>query len=252
MTTETLNPPLWGAARAVAAPPAPRPVSAPTRTFTHTRLPLVTTAAAIAMLPLTEPRGPANLGPADVLIVVSICAWVWSSAVSGRRLWFPYALAAGLMIVGGALGALAGPVPSAGLLALAQDLLLLVWCWAVANVGSRPAHARVLFRAWAGSSIVWAGLLLAGLLAGAPAVTGQVPKTGVRTTLTFGDPNVCANYFVISIMIICATGYPRHRLLRAAAYAALVAAVFYRLDIRAPYKKSGFPKNYVVIVVKTK
>ena len=39
-----------------------RPVSAPTRTFTHTRLPLVTTAAAIAMLPLTEPRGPANLG----------------------------------------------------------------------------------------------------------------------------------------------------------------------------------------------
>ena len=226
MTTETLNPPLWGAARAVAAPPAPRPVSAPTRTFTHTRLPLVTTAAAIAMLPLTEPRGPANLGPADVLIVVSICAWVWSSAVSGRRLWFPYALAAGLMIVGGALGALAGPVASAGLLALAQDLLLLVWCWAVANVGSRPAHARVLFRAWAGSSIVWAGLLLAGLLAGAPAVTGQVPKTGVRTTLTFGDPNVCANYFVISIMIICATGYPRHRLLRAAAYAALVAAIF--------------------------
>jgi O-antigen ligase len=44
--------------------------------------------------------------------------------------------------------------------------------------------------------------------------------------LTFGDPNVAASYFVMSIMIICATGYPRHRLLRAAAYAALVAAIF--------------------------
>jgi len=31
----------------------------------------------------------------------------------------------------------------------------------------------------------------------------------------------------------------------------LVAAVFYRLDILAPYKKSGFPKNYVVVAVKT-
>ncbi|HVI18150.1 MAG TPA: O-antigen ligase family protein, partial [Gaiellales bacterium] len=225
VTTETLNPALWGTAPPAAAPPVGRPAPAPARTFTHTRLPLITTAAAIAVLPLTEPRGSGNLGPGDVLIVMSICTWVWSSAVSGRRLWFPYTLAAGLMIVGGALGALAGPVPSAGLLALAQDLLLLVWCWTVANVGSRPGHARVLFRAWAASSIVWAGVLLTGLLIGASALTGQVPKTGVRTTLTFGDPNVAANYFVISIMIVCATGYPRHRWLRVAAYVALVAAL---------------------------
>ena len=31
---------------------------------------------------------------------------------------------------------------------------------------------------------------------------------------------------------------------------ALLAIVFYRLDIRAPVKRSGFPKNYVVIAYK--
>lgn len=33
---------------------------------------------------------------------------------------------------------------------------------------------------------------------------------------------------------------------------ASIAAVLYRIDMRAPYKKGGFPKNYVVIAVKEK
>lgn len=32
---------------------------------------------------------------------------------------------------------------------------------------------------------------------------------------------------------------------------ASVAVLFYRLDIRAPYKKAGFPKNYAVLATKT-
>jgi SAM-dependent methyltransferase len=32
---------------------------------------------------------------------------------------------------------------------------------------------------------------------------------------------------------------------------ASAAVLFYRLDIRAPYKKAGFPKNYVVLATKT-
>jgi O-Antigen ligase len=225
VTTETLSPPLWGAGTAAVSPRDQPSVGAPAGTLRYPRLPLITTAVAIAMLPLTVPRGPGNLGPADFFILLSIGAWVWSSAVSGERLWFPYALAVALMVVGGTLGALSGPVPSAGVLAIVQDLLLLVWCWAVSNVGRTAEHAGVLVRTWAGSSIIWGGLLLAGLATGTTALTGQVARTGLRTTLTFGDPNVAANYFVISIMIICATGYPRNRLMRVVAYAALVAAV---------------------------
>ena len=31
---------------------------------------------------------------------------------------------------------------------------------------------------------------------------------------------------------------------------ALTAIVFYRVDIRAPFKTAGFPKNYVVVATK--
>jgi O-antigen ligase len=43
--------------------------------------------------------------------------------------------------------------------------------------------------------------------------------------LTFGDPNICANYIVISIMIIWASQCPRRRPYRVGAYALLLAAL---------------------------
>jgi O-antigen ligase len=43
--------------------------------------------------------------------------------------------------------------------------------------------------------------------------------------LTFGSPNVAANYLFISVMVIWATGHPRRRLFRFAAYGLLVAAL---------------------------
>jgi O-antigen ligase len=43
--------------------------------------------------------------------------------------------------------------------------------------------------------------------------------------LTFGDPNVAANFLFISIMVIWATHIPRHRSLRLTGYALLVAAM---------------------------
>jgi O-Antigen ligase len=212
--------------RAAVARPRDRPPSAGRAPGNrYARMPLVATATAIAMLPLTDPRGPGNLGPIDAFIVVAIGTWAWSSAVSGRRIWFPYALGAGLMILGGALGGLAGPVPAAGVLAIVQDLLLLAWCWTVANVGRSPEHTRVLARTWAYSSIVWGALLLIGLVLRMPALTGQTPQNGLRTSLTFGDPNVAANYYVISMMIICATARPRARWMRFLAYAILTAAL---------------------------
>jgi O-antigen ligase len=43
--------------------------------------------------------------------------------------------------------------------------------------------------------------------------------------LTFGSPNVAANYLFISVMVIWATGRPRRRLFRFAGYGLLVAAL---------------------------
>jgi O-antigen ligase len=189
------------------------------------RLPLVLSAVAVVMMPVTEPRGPGNLGPADLFIVLAIAAWLFSAAADGQRMRFPYALGIGLLMTGGAIGGLAGPLPDAALLALVQDLLLLAWCWTLVNVCATPSRADVMLKAWVYSSIAWGCVLFAGLAAGLPALTGQISTEGSRTALTFGDPNVCANYFYISLAIIWATGRPRRRSLRVLVSLLLIAAM---------------------------
>jgi hypothetical protein len=147
---------------------------------------------------------------------------VWASV--GVKIRAPYAAPVGVLLVAGAAGALAGPVPTAGLLALIQDVWLLAWAIVVANVARSPAGLRLILKAWVIASVAWAAVGLIGVIAGIPALAGLAANEGGRISLRFGDPNYAANYFVVSIMLIWATGYPRRRLLRTCAYGLLVAA----------------------------
>lgn len=189
------------------------------------RLAVGSAVAAIALLPLLRPAGPGNSAPIDALIVLTLVAvLVWLGSCR-REIRLPYALPLGLVLLGGAVGALAGPVPASGVVALVQDIALVLWFWAVINIGSSPERLRLILRAWAYAAVAWAVILLGALAAGVTAISGQTESEGVRTALTFGNPNVAGNYFFISIMIVWATGRPQHLLVRLAGYAALVAAL---------------------------
>jgi O-antigen ligase len=189
------------------------------------RLSVVATAAAVAMLPLLRHGSPANLAPVDLLIGVAIgTCLLWAGATRHRWRW-PYAVATCLIMAGGAVGALMGPVPRAGAVAIVQDAVLFVWCCAVANLASSPERLRVLLATWAYAAFAWVVVLFVGLAAGLPALTGQTPSEGSRTALTFGDPNYSASYYVISLLVIWACGVPRRRGLRTLAYVLLIAAI---------------------------
>lgn len=188
-------------------------------------LALGATAVTIAMLPLVVPKGPANVAPADALIALALLACLLWAGTSGHRLRLPYVLPIGLIVAGGALGALVGPVPIAGIVALVQDAALFAWCWAVVNISHSAANLKILLKTWAYSAIVWVALLFVGLATGLSALTGQVANQGSRVQLTLADPSFAANYFFVSIMIIWATGRPRHRGMRLAAYVLLIAAL---------------------------
>jgi len=205
---------------------APRATRTRARALDGERLAVATTAIAVATLPLLKPHGPGNTGPADVFMVLSIAATLLWAGRSGQRLRFAYGIPMALYIVGGALGAMVGPVPGTGILSLSQDMLLVAWCWTFMNVASTPRRLATLLSAWAYSAVVWAVLLFVGLGAGVTFLSGQETREGSRTALTFGDPNVSANYYVISLMIICATGKPRRRGWRWLSYGLLVAAIF--------------------------
>ncbi|TMM23734.1 MAG: hypothetical protein E6F97_05400 [Actinobacteria bacterium] len=189
------------------------------------RTPVVFAAAAVALLPLLRPGGPGATAPVDLLIAFALAACVFWGVNSEERWHFPYAFAMFLFLGGGVVGALAGPVPVAGITALIQDVFLLTWCWAVLNICISTSNMRILLRTWAYSSIVWASLLFLGLATGTTALTGRSSNEAGRTMLTFGSPNVAANYLFISVMVIWATGHPRRRLFRFAGYGLLVAAL---------------------------
>jgi MFS family permease len=195
------------------------------RTLAGERLALVTTAVGVAMLPLAVPSGPANIAPIDGFIAVAFGACLlWAGSV-GWRWQFPYVIPMGVFMLGGALGALVGPVPEAGIIALAQDTVLIIWCWAVVNISHSPGNLRILLATWAYSGIAWAALAFVGLATGTSVLTGQIERQGTRVQLTLADPSYAANYFFISMMIIWATRRPSHRGVRFAAYALLVAAL---------------------------
>jgi len=195
------------------------------RTLAGERIAVGATAAAIAMSPLLVPHGVSNIAPADAFIALAMWTCLMWVGTSSHRLRFPYAAPVALFMVGGTLGALAGPVPGPGIVAFLQDLVLLVWCWAVANLCSSPQRLKTLLAAWVYSSIVWATLLFVGLAIGSSILTGQTTAEGSRTALTFGDPSFSANYYFVSLMIMWATGRPRHRVARFAAYGLLIGAL---------------------------
>lgn len=181
--------------------------------------------AGVALIPLLRPNGPGNTSVPDVPIAAAIViALVWAG-VMGQDLRLPYALAVGFIMLGGAVAAVAGPLPGNGLLAVAQDLFLLAWCGVIVNIARHVDAFKWLMRAWAWSAIAWALILIFAVATGNNAVAGITDRTGVRAALTFGDPNYAASYFFVAFMMVMAAEIPRRRILRFGAYAVLLAAL---------------------------
>lgn len=189
------------------------------------RIAVVATAVAVALLPLAVPEGPSNTAPIDALVAAAVVASLLWATRARLACHFPYLVPMFLMLAGGVLGALMGPVPQAGAIALLQDLVLIAWCWTVVNISHSAANLKLLLATWAYSGIAWAVVAFVGLATGSTLLTGQIERQGSRVQITLADPSYAANYFFISIMIIWATRRPRHRAVRIAAYALLVAAI---------------------------
>lgn len=186
---------------------------------------LVPVAAAVLMLPDLRPSGPGNSSPVDVLIALSIAVTLFWVGYAGQSLRLPYGVATALIMTGGAVASLAGPLPATGLLAIVQDLVVLAWCAVLVNVARSTKAFRWLLLAWTWGSFAWAVLLILAVASGNVALAGISDRTGARASLTFGDPNYAANYFFVALMLVMATQMPRRRAVRVMVYAGLLAAL---------------------------
>jgi len=178
-----------------------------------------------ALLPLLKPGGPSNIAPVDALIAPAMVAFLLWAGSTHQRLRLPYLLPLGLSLVGGAIGALIGPVTTSGMIALVQDLWLASWGWAIFNVCRTSRNMRIVLSAWVYAGVAWGTLLLLGIITNTALVTGVQARNGSRVQLTFGDPNYAANYFFITIMLLWATQRPRRRWVRYVSCAILVVVL---------------------------
>lgn len=182
-------------------------------------------AAGIAFMPLLRPSGPGNSSPVDLFLGLGVLVTLAWAISSNLRLHLPYVVPVGMLVAAGALGGLAGPSKGLSLLELFQDLVLLAWCGSLVNAARSPAAFRLMARTWAWTSVLWAAVLVVAYMAGLDAVTGVTDRTGARAALTFGDANLAATYFVLSLLVVAAARTPGRRVLRVGAYALLLAAL---------------------------
>jgi O-antigen ligase len=183
--------------------------------------------AAIVTLPALQPTGPGNTGPVDVAILLAVAAtalWAWADR---RPAIAPYAVPVMVIVAGGAIGALNGGAATASMVAIAQDAFLLLWTIAVAMTCSTPGGLRLVLRSWIVAAFLWASFLVMALLTQHLNLAGVAQGNGTRAAITFGDPNLAADYFFVSLMLVLASRYPRRRVLRLGVEAMVLTAIMF-------------------------
>jgi len=216
-------------------------LGAPRSPFDTARIPqwraaaLALAALAIGTLPFLRPAGPGNTSPTDVAMVATIAATAVLVYVSRERLRAPFAISSALMVIAGCVSGVVGPAlrqalvsvgyPQDSLIAVIQDLYLLFWCLTLVNLVRSASDLRVVLTAWIYGAAFWAALLVTGAVLGIRALSGIEVGNGGRAEGTFGDPNMAANFFALSIFVVWASASPGNRWLRAAIVVLLLSAM---------------------------
>jgi hypothetical protein len=224
------------AAPAVAAVPAEvtqdEPLITPVRRRVSHRSDVVkmVMGVAIAAMPLLVPAGPGNTAPADVFLALAILITALWFGSRRHAMRFPYMFPVGLSILAGALASTVAFAHAynrvgGGLISLIQDMFVLAWAIAIANVGRDPVLLKAIMRVWVISGICWAALMIIGVLGHISILSGETARTGVRAAFTLGDANLAANYFILCFLMLRATQFPRRRVIRWLCAALLVVGI---------------------------
>lgn len=183
--------------------------------------------AAIALIPLVQPRLPGNSGPADLVALVAVFAVaLWVSSV-GMSMKMPYAAGWTVLMTAGALSGLLAGRAGSSLLVVLQEVHLFLFCAAIATVARTPRALLSLRKAWTAAALGWGALLIAAVLLGIDSLVGASTERGARAHLFFQNPNITGSYFMVSFFVAASGSWPRRTGLRIVAFAILLTALFF-------------------------
>lgn len=159
--------------------------------------------AAIALAPIVVPAGPAQTAFVDALNAAAIVAFSITVAVRRPALRLPFALPVLLVATGSLLALTSAPAPGASVLALAQDAYLYLWFLVLVNLWSgRGALERFRIGWVLVADAIALACLVAATRSGPSALAGLVSARGVRWAATFYNPNMFADYLVLSVFLL--------------------------------------------------
>jgi O-antigen ligase len=201
---------------------ASRPQVHDPRTADAPRTVLVAIGIGITSLPLLLPSIAGNLTPADAAFLIGIALTLMWAGTARLPLRVPYALGVSVFVLAGVVSGLAGAFPGLALLAVVQDLYLLVWATALVTVARTAYALDIVLRTWAVGATVWAIVFVL-----ATTGTAASSDSASRAGFTFGEQNGAGLYFALSLFVVLAARRPRRTLLRVAAVAVLSIAILY-------------------------
>lgn len=179
---------------------------------------------AVALAPVVVPTGPAQLAFLDVFNLLAILAF--AAAVLTRRIQLraPFAVGVLLIAIGSLIATVSAESPASSALALAQDAYLYVWFIVLVSVLRSRGDLVGLRIAWVAAACVIAihGIVV---ILGQASLARILSPRGIRAVGTFYDPNMFADYLVMSVFIVLSLGHHMGRVLRFGAIALLLAAL---------------------------
>lgn len=169
----------------------------------------------IALVPVVVPTGPAQTAFVDLLTLIALPIFAASVAVRRRPITVPFLIPVFLIGVGSLVATINAISPGAAYLAMAQDLYLFAWFVMLVNLlkdGRDLTRMRVIWM-WVANAVAIYGLYLV-MTAGQDSLLSIWRPRGARAVGTFYDPNMFANYLVLSIFVVLGLSQEVGRLVR--------------------------------------
>lgn len=188
----------------------PRPVAAAPAHASGWRVYLV---LAAVLAPLVVPAGPGQTAALDVVNVFAIAAFALLVLGPGRQpLRAPLLGPVVLVTVGSLVATLWAPSVKLATLALAQDLYLYLWFLVVVNLVRSEADLRAVRVAWMWTAVAVSLGAVGQLLVHTHGSLGTLlGSRGLRPAATLYNPNMLADYLVLSVFVTLSLARRRRR-----------------------------------------
>ena len=171
--------------------------------------------AATCLAPLCTPVGPAQTAIVDVLNLCALAVFALAALAPGTTVRMPLIAPWTAIAIGSLLAMTNANFLKLGALSMAQDVYLYAWFIMVVNLMRDARDLKVIRVAWlwtASGVALWG--IVQSLIHGGGSITGLLGSRGWRAPSTLYNPNMLADYLVISLFIVLSMGREVPRLVR--------------------------------------